>query len=205
MEYWLWVLLLIIFVLVFMRLKLKSNTKQGKKRILAIAGSGGHTTELIRLLSSLPSATLERHYAVADTDRMSIKKITEFESKLSSKSKYFTYVIPRSREVAQSWLSTVFTTLFSFVYCIPVILKSKPDILLCNGPGTCIPICIAALIFKFLGFCRGEIIFVESICRVTSMSMSGKIIYPFSTKFFIQWPHLLTSYPKAIYLGGRIC
>nr|XP_004226359.1 UDP-N-acetylglucosamine transferase subunit ALG14 homolog [Ciona intestinalis] len=203
MDIWLWALLSMLILLLWILMRRLTRNKQ-PTRILAIAGSGGHTTELMRLLSSLPT-NLERHYVLANTDHFSKKKILELESKISTKSNHFTYVIPRSREVAQSWISTIFSTLFSLLYCIPVILKSKPDIILCNGPGTCVPICYTALLFKLFGICRGEIIFVESICRVTSMSLSGKLIYPFATKFFIQWPQLLENYPKAIYLNGRIC
>ena len=53
-----------------------------------------------------------------------------------------------SREVKQSWLSTVFSTLKAILYAIPIIYEDRPDLLLLNGPGTCIPIVIAALLLQ---------------------------------------------------------
>ncbi|EAW73026.1 asparagine-linked glycosylation 14 homolog (yeast), isoform CRA_a [Homo sapiens] len=47
--------------------------------ILVVAGSGGHTTEILRLLGSLSNAYSPRHYVIADTDEMSANKINSFE------------------------------------------------------------------------------------------------------------------------------
>ena len=40
---------------------------------------GGHTTEMMRLLGSLSSYYQPRIYIVAETDKMSVEKITTFE------------------------------------------------------------------------------------------------------------------------------
>ncbi|KAJ8305923.1 hypothetical protein KUTeg_016468 [Tegillarca granosa] len=48
---------------------------------------------------------------------------------------------------------------------------------LCNGPGTCIPVCLIAFLFKILKIFHTRIIYVESICRVETLSLSGKILY----------------------------
>ncbi|XP_032408071.1 UDP-N-acetylglucosamine transferase subunit ALG14 isoform X2 [Xiphophorus hellerii] len=48
--------------------------------VLVVAGSGGHTTEIMRLMESLSAAYTPRHYVIADTDKMSEEKIVAFES-----------------------------------------------------------------------------------------------------------------------------
>ncbi|XP_066209426.1 UDP-N-acetylglucosamine transferase subunit ALG14 isoform X2 [Saccopteryx leptura] len=48
-------------------------------RLMAVAGSGGHTTELLRLMGHLSSAYSPRHYVIADTDELSAQKIHSFE------------------------------------------------------------------------------------------------------------------------------
>lgn len=49
--------------------------------------SGGHTTEILRLMESLSAVYTPRHYVIADTDRMSEDKIRTFEaSRQSAKS-----------------------------------------------------------------------------------------------------------------------
>ncbi|KAJ8784571.1 hypothetical protein J1605_007922 [Eschrichtius robustus] len=47
--------------------------------LLVVAGSGGHTTEILRLLKNLSDAYSPRHYIIADTDEMSAHKINSFE------------------------------------------------------------------------------------------------------------------------------
>lgn len=175
--------------------------------LLVVAGSGGHTTEILRLVGSLSSAYSPRHYVIADTDEMSANKINSFELDQANRdcstmyTQYFIHRIPRSREVQQSWLSTVFTTLHSMWLSFPLIHRVKPDLVLCNGPGTCIPICISALLLGILGVKKVIIVYVESICRVETLSLSGKILFHLSDHFIVQWPTLKEKYPKSVYLG----
>lgn len=72
---------------------------------------------------------------------------------------------------------------------------------LCNGPGTCVPICISALLLGILGIKKVIIVYVESICRVEHLSLSGKILFHLSDYFIVQWPALKEKYPKSVYLG----
>uniref|UniRef100_A0A8C8BLC4 UDP-N-acetylglucosamine transferase subunit ALG14 n=1 Tax=Otus sunia TaxID=257818 RepID=A0A8C8BLC4_9STRI len=160
--------------------------------------TGGHTTEILRLLSCLSESYSPRHYIFADSDKMSEAKIRSFEQK---RAEFTLDRIPRSREVRQSWTSSVVTTLYSILYSLPLTYKLKPDLILCNGPGTCVPVCISALLLGLLGIKRAIIVYVESICRVETLSLSGKILYYFSDYFIVQWPDLKEKYPKSVYLG----
>uniref|UniRef100_A0A8C6VB73 UDP-N-acetylglucosamine transferase subunit ALG14 n=1 Tax=Naja naja TaxID=35670 RepID=A0A8C6VB73_NAJNA len=80
-------------------------------------------------------------------------------------------------------------------------LASTQPQVLCNGPGTCVPICLSALLLKILGLNKITIVYVESICRVENLSLSGKILYHFSDYFIVQWPALKEKYPKSLYFG----
>ncbi|XP_023086783.2 UDP-N-acetylglucosamine transferase subunit ALG14 homolog isoform X2 [Piliocolobus tephrosceles] len=168
---------------------------------------GGHTTEILRLLGSLSNAYSPRHYVIADTDEMSANKINSFELDRADRdpsnmyTKYYIHRIPRSREVRQSWPSTVFTTLHSMWLSFPLIHQVKPDLVLCNGPGTCVPICVSALLLGILGIKKVIIVYVESVCRVETLSLSGKILFHLSDYFIVQWPALKEKYPKSVYLG----
>ncbi|XP_006075827.1 UDP-N-acetylglucosamine transferase subunit ALG14 homolog [Bubalus bubalis] len=175
--------------------------------LLVVAGSGGHTTEILRLLENLSNAYSPRHYIVADTDEMSTHKINSFEQIRADRNpsatfpEYYVHRIPRSREVQQSWLSSVLTTLYSMWLSFPLTYRVKPDLVLCNGPGTCVPICISALLLGILGIKKVIIVYVESICRVEHLSLSGKILFHLSDYFIVQWPTLKEKYPKSVYLG----
>ncbi|XP_011846877.1 PREDICTED: UDP-N-acetylglucosamine transferase subunit ALG14 homolog isoform X1 [Mandrillus leucophaeus] len=188
-------------------LRSRDFTPRESLSILVVAGSGGHTTEILRLLGSLSNAYSPRHYVIADTDEMSANKINSFELDRADRdpsnmyTKYYIHRIPRSREVRQSWPSTVFTTLHSMWLSFPLIHQVKPDLVLCNGPGTCVPICVSALLLGILGIKKVIIVYVESICRVETLSLSGKILFHLSDYFIVQWPALKEKYPKSVYLG----
>lgn len=175
--------------------------------VVVVAGSGGHTTEILRLLESLSDAYSPRHYILADTDKMSAMKIDALEHARANRdpsstcAQYYLHRIPRSREVQQSWLSTVLSTLHSMWVSFPLVLRVKPDLVLCNGPGTCVPICISALLLGILGLKKVIIVYVESICRVETLSLSGHILLHLSDYFIVQWPTLKEKYPKTVYLG----
>ncbi|XP_030875475.1 UDP-N-acetylglucosamine transferase subunit ALG14 homolog isoform X4 [Leptonychotes weddellii] len=103
--------------------------------LLVVAGSGGHTTEILRLLENLSNAYSPRHYIIADTDEMSAHKINSFELNRADRDpstmlpEYYIHRIPRSREVQQSWLSTVLTTLYSMWVSFPLTHRVKPDLI----------------------------------------------------------------------------
>ncbi|XP_077365495.1 UDP-N-acetylglucosamine transferase subunit ALG14 isoform X2 [Festucalex cinctus] len=141
---------------------------------------------------------------VAGSDKMSEERIRAFEKSkhlLDSDPQCTIHWITRSREVHQSWSSSVVSTLNAHFYSIPLIFRLRPDMVLCNGPGTCVPLCIAGLLLGILGIKKVVIVFIESICRVESLSLTGKILYHFSDYFFVQWASLRDSYPKSIFLG----
>ncbi|KXJ10737.1 UDP-N-acetylglucosamine transferase subunit ALG14 homolog [Exaiptasia diaphana] len=190
--------------------------RENPVKTLIVAGSGGHTTEMLRLMSGLSVMYYPRIYVVADTDKMSKEKIETFENEnklqkadkelkdYSTTAYYKIFTVPRSREVRQSWLTTVITTLKATIASFPLIFTHKPEMVIVNGPGTCIPVCAVALIMKIIGVQDTTIVYVESMCRVETLSLSGLILYYFADHFFVQWQKLQERYPKAIYLGRLV-
>lgn len=169
---------------------------------------GGHTGEMLKLLQGLD---MTKHspveFIVADTDSMSIEKVRQFGEGTTKMSEYHVNTVKRSRHVGQSYVTSVFTTLLAIFYSIPLVYKLKPRMLLLNGPGTCVP--IAFILFVLSRLClvpRARIVFVESICRVHSLSLTGKIFYylRLTDDFIVQWPELRKRYPRAVYLGRLV-
>ena len=64
---------------------------------------------------------------------------------------------------------------------------TKIDLVMTNGPGTALPISyIYWIVSKLLLFnIKAKIIFVESFCRVTELSLTGKLIRPIVNKFVV--------------------
>ena len=114
------------------------------------------------------------------------------------------HLLPRSREVGQSYLSSIPFTLYALIRAFVLMLRIRPSLVLCNGPGTCVPIAAGAIALRWLGIKYVTVIYVESICRVESLSLSGKLLLPFADHFLVQWPTLATKYPRARFIG-RLC
>ena len=193
-----------IYILFYLYTKVpKSNLKTA-----VVLGSGGHTMEMIKMLNGVDTSHFRpREYIVAETDKMSLQKLHQFESSLDSAT-YNVHRIYRSRHVGQSYLTSIFTTLLAILYSIPMMLKIKPDVLLVNGPGTCVPCCLIIFLFSrlFRLLPRCKIVFIESICRVTTLSLTGKIFYHLRIcdSFLVQWPELKAKYPRVTYIGRLV-
>jgi len=176
------------------------NKKQKKQKTMVVIGSGGHTAEMFHALSGVDTEIFTpRCYVLATTDRRSEDKILEFEQKVSkskrkksnrSEESYHVKKIPRSRHVGQSKITSIWTTIWSFFFCLKLLYQERPDLLLVNGPGTCVPVVMAALLFRMFRVFRTRVVYVESIARVKDLSLSGKILQRFTDWFIIQWPDL---------------
>lgn len=177
------------------------------KTIICI-GSGGHTTEMLMLVKTLDFAKYSpRYYIMANTDHISSCKIHAAEKMKSSTQdckNYMIIEIPRSRSVKQSYYTSVFTTLYSVIYSIPLVCKIRPHLILCNGPGTCVPICVIAFILKVLFICDVRIVFIESFCRTRTFSLTGKMLRYIADNVIVQWPYLKTKMKQADYIGQLI-
>lgn len=147
-----------------------------------------------------------RAYVGAATDGHSRKKAARLEEGRGPEAAaaFCYHAIPRSREVGQSFATSVGTTLYSLWFALKVVYVEKPDLVLVNGPGTCIPICSAYYALRLAGLVpNGHIVYVESIARVARFSLSAKILYHLrmADELFVQWQQLKDAYPRSTFLG----
>jgi len=154
-------------------------------RILVVLGSGGHTKEMIRLVD-LMGKRYEYGYLVAADDELSPQKI---------KVPGPVYRVVRPRWKHTSLPVVIARTLCSAFQALVSLLRLRPRAIVSTGPGPAVP---ASLLAKLLGI---KVIYIETGSRVFALSSSGRILYRFADLFFVQWPELVESYPKAIYAG----
>lgn len=152
-----------------------------------------------------------RRYIVAATDAMSGQKAFTFE--LAQAQAHFPTPnpppsitsIPRSREVGQSFITSIWTTLYAALHAVRAVVVFQPDLILTNGPGTALPVVVAGIIICrwILGVSTSKVVFVESIARVRKLSLTGKFLYHLrlTDEFLVQWDDLLASYPRVTYAG----
>ena len=194
----------------------KGNGYVGKRtepcRTLVVMGSGGHTSEMLRIISGLKLKNYNpRLYVAAHGDEMSQDKVRfmelswkkEMDSQGTMPSTFHIKTIPRARKVMQSYFTSIFTTLIAIAYSFSLVLSFSPELLLCNGPGTCLPVCFWAYIFKFIGWRSPRIVYVESLCRVKQFSLSGSLLYYLCVAdiVYVQWSKMKKQYPRATYIG----
>ena len=188
-----------------------------------VLGSGGHTAEMFAILRALdPRRYAPRAYVVADTDHTSVSKVERHEASVGAAladsdatdaelerwTSHAVVRLPRSREVGQSYLLSVFTTLRAILAAFALVLRERPRVVLCNGPGTCLPVCVAAFVAKCLPEPVGRapvVVFAESVARVQSLSLTGKLLYHLrlADEVFVQWETLAERYPRTT-LAGRV-
>lgn len=192
----LWYLLLA-YLLRFIWLAVKGWPKSSN--LMVILGSGGHTSEMCQLLKTL------RLHDFASVDFVLAANDSSSEPKLMREidvpSTAHLHRIFRSRNVGQSYFTSVFTTLYSFIPVIWLLLKTNPGLIISNGPGTSIPILYTAFAFRVCLISRPKLMFLESFCRVTTLSLTGKLVMPIADFFYVQWPQLQAKYPQARYEG----
>ena len=123
---------------------------------------------------------------------------------IRAKKKVIPVLVPRAREVGQSYFTSIFTTLNACWASVRVYVKTKPDAILANGPGTCIPVITACFVGKIVGFNRRcKVMYVESVSRTKRMSLSGRLCYSLrlADVVFVMWPELKETYPRAKFCG----
>ncbi|XP_039790317.1 uncharacterized protein LOC120656326 isoform X3 [Panicum virgatum] len=56
--------------------------------------------------------------------------------------------IYRSREVGQTYITSIATTLLATMHAMWLVISIRPQVIFCNGPGTCFPLCVCAFALK---------------------------------------------------------
>ncbi|GAX20131.1 beta-1,4-N-acetylglucosaminyltransferase [Fistulifera solaris] len=180
----------IIIVWVFRCIRRRTETNSPPLKTLVILGSGGHTTEMLQLTKQLNrSFYAPVEYCRATTDTTSVMRLPDRLAVV--------HTIPRAREVGQSYVTSLFSTIYAQWHAMFLIAKIRPGLILCNGPGTVLPLCVAALFWRVVGWCPGQIVFVESYCRVQTLSLTGKLLYFWADLFVVHWEELHRQYPRS--------
>lgn len=74
--------------------------------------------------------------------------------------------------------------------------KEKPDLIISSGAAVAVPF---FYIGKFLG---SKTIYVEVFDRIDKPTVTGKMVYPVTDKFIVEWEEMKKIYPKAYNLGS---
>ena len=146
-------------------------------KICLVGSSGGHLTHLYMLKDFWKNK--ERFWVTFDK--------TDANSILKYEKKYNCYY-PTNRNIKNLIKNTFLA--------IKVLHKEKPDLIISTGAAVAVP-------FFYLGKLHGaKLVYIEVFDRIDKPTMTGKMVYPITDKFIVQWEEMKKVYPKAINLGS---
>ncbi len=145
-------------------------------KICIAASAGGHIIEAMQL----KEAWAGKEYFFISDKRINAKSIAR-------KEKMYFIIQPKRN---------YFRTLVAFIQTIVIFIKENPNVIISTGAEIGYP----ALI---LGWILGKkTIYIESLARVNSPSLCGKLVYGKVDHFYVQWPEGKKWFPKAKYVGS---
>lgn len=159
--------------------KKQKETKNIKtvKKICLVGSSGGHLTHLYML---------QEYWKEYDRFWVTFNK-EDANSILKNEKSYYCY-FPTNRNIKNLIRNTVLA--------IKILKNEKPDIIISSGVAVAVP-------FFYIGKLFGtKNVYIEVFDRIDKPTMTGKLVYPVTDKFFVQWEEMKKVYPKAINLGS---
>jgi len=146
-----------------------------KKLYLCVSSCGGHFFQIKKIMNLVPNS--EKCFVIND------------KIKMDGESNEIINIFHAERNIFQ---------LINLFEAIIIIFKKKPKIIISTGASPAIPFFIWAKILRI------KTIYIESMSRVTELSLTGKIAIYMADYFFVQWAELKQKYPKTIFMGNII-
>jgi beta-1,4-N-acetylglucosaminyltransferase len=156
--------------------------------LLIVLGEGGHTIQLLNLVYLL-GENYEYAYLMTSQDHLAATCLPI---------PGLAYRVIRPRNKRDNLLLAAIKTLIAAIQSLVVLIRVRPKAIIGNGPAVAVPVSVVG---KLLGI---RVVFIESASRVNRLSLTGRIMYQWADLFFVQWPSLQKSYPKAIYAGRLV-
>lgn len=146
-------------------------------KICFITSSGGHLTHLIQLKEWWKDK--ERFWVTFEKE--------DSKSILKDEKKYWCY-FPTNRNIKNLIKNTFLA--------VKILFKEKPDLIVSTGAAPAIP-------FFYLGKLFGaKVVYIEVYDRIEKPTITGKLVYPISDLFVLQWEEQKKFYPRGQVLEG---
>jgi len=148
--------------------------RHSKMKIALVCSNGGHLIEMINILNAVKG----HEYFFITLNGADTEKLKAYK--------------------LTKFKNNFLVQLNSFIHALWIFIKERPKVMITTGGSFALMFCYVAKLFRI------KIIFIESICRVTTKSWTGRLVYPISDMFIVQWPSLLDKYGKKAIYGGKI-
>ncbi len=148
-----------------------------KLKICFVCSSGGHLAHLYMLKPFWQDK--ERFWATFDKE--------DTRSILQGERIYPVYY-PSNRSIKALIINTY--------RAIKILRRERPDIIISSGAAPAVP-------FFWIGKLMGaSTIYIEVFDRIHRATITGRLCYPVTDKFIVEWEEMKKLYPKSINLGS---
>jgi beta-1,4-N-acetylglucosaminyltransferase len=151
-------------------------------RILFTSSTGGHLEQLKVLVNELQFEKEVERYVLIEK--------SPFENKFKNAKEVF-YLIQQDRKEKMFLFKFAKNILTAF----QVLSKLKPDFLISTGAGATLPVIILSKLFGT------KVIYIESLAKINSLTLTGRICNKFTNRFYVQWNELSQKTPNTYYKG----
>lgn len=150
------------------------------KKVMFICSTGGHLNECLQL-----KPLFNKYNCLLVTE----KDVTSKALKLDIPIKFLAF------GTRKHLLRYLFIFSWNILTSLVYFLQFQPDVIVTTGAHTSVPMVYIGHFFK------KKILFIESIARVSSTSMTGRLIERKVDKIIVQWEEMLSMYENSEYYG----
>jgi len=155
-----------------------------KRKIMFIASTGGHLEELLQLKSMFSNYD---YCLITEKTKSNMYLKEDYKDKVR-------FLIYGTKHHIITYPFKLLTNCF---ISLGYYLKYRPDYIITTGVHTAGPMCCLGKIFG------SKIIYIETFANMVTKTSTGKLLYPISDKFIVQWESMKKLYPEAE-VGGWI-
>lgn len=146
-------------------------------KIVLVASTGGHLAQLVAMREVW--ADHERHWVTFD--KGDARGVLDGERRTWAHH-------PTTRNVRNG--------LRNLVLAWRLLRSERPDVVVSSGAGVAFPFFVVARVLRI------RTLYLEVFDRIEMPTLTGRLCYPLSDAFALQWPEQRASYPRGV-LAGR--
>lgn len=146
------------------------------KKVALVCSSGGHLTQLLILREFWSNKP--RFWVTFDK----IDAVSQLQGEV-----FYPCFHPTNRNLKN--------LVRNLLLACKVLWKERPSMIISSGAAIAVP-------FFYLGKLFGATtVYIEVYDRIDGPTLTGKLVYPVTDKFYVQWEEQQQFYPKAILVG----
>lgn len=151
----------------------------GRVEILLVSSPGGHLFQLLALRPAWEG--FARHWVTLDAS--DTRSLLAEESATYAHGPTTRSIVNLTRNLVLAWKT---------------VRRTRPRVVLTTGAGVSVP-------FAWIGRAHGaQVVFVESLTRIDTPSLSCRLVAPVASRVYVQWPELEGSVRRSRFAGSLL-